>query len=107
MSSTRCNTNIGTDKVWIDIKNVETARSPIVKNPLRCLLTMWSYSGEKEKIVFLESLISGTNTAIDSDSNKLTNTNVELIALPQLSDLILHKNNYIILALKFIFISLE
>tara|TARA_B100001173_G_scaffold26041_1_gene20522 strand:+ start:365 stop:571 length:207 start_codon:yes stop_codon:yes gene_type:complete len=68
---------------------------------------MWSYSGEKEKIVLLESFISGTNTAIDSDSNKLINTNVELIALPQLSDLILHKNNYIILALKFIFISLE
>ena len=107
MSSTRCNTNIGTDKVWIDIKNVETARSPIVKNPLRCLLTMWSYSGEKEKIVFLESLISGTNTAIDNDSNKLTNTNVELIALPQRSKLIPHKNNYLIFALKFIFISLE
>jgi hypothetical protein len=107
MSNTKCITNIGTDKVWIDIKNVETARSPIVKNPLRCLLTMWSYSGEKEKIALFESLISGTSTAIDNDNNKLIKTNVELIALPQLSDSILHKNNFIIFALEFIFISLE
>ena len=66
-----------------------------------------SWGDSQEKIVFLESLISGTNTAIDNDSNKLINTNVELIALPQLSDSILHKNNFIIFALEFIFIALE
>ena len=54
-----------------------------------------SYAGDNEKIGFLDSFSSGTRTAIDNDNNKLIKTNVELIALPQLSNLILHKKNFI------------
>jgi hypothetical protein len=68
---------------------------------------MESNSGDNEKIGFLESFSSGTKTAIDNDNNKLIKTNVELIALPQLSDLILQKKIFIFIALEFIFISFQ